>query len=104
VRQIWGPSVHNQQVRKFVDLPDSPDSPDVTWLRKPKKGREHPVTGRLVSITFEFSRYGGGPWIGRHTLYAERPGSIIRDFFGPDRVIDMPPWLTDLVDGAMPTT
>lgn len=92
----WGPIRTKETVEKSVDLTDAPD---ITWQRKTKRG---PGYGRPYSIRFEFVRYDSGPWISSVTIYAQRPESIVGDFFSPDKVINPPQWLTDLIEQAAP--
>ena len=68
-------------------------APEITY-----KGRQV----RPAAIIFEFRRLNGGPWRSKVTIYADKPGSLVRAFFSPDKVYMAPQWLTDLVDDATP--
>lgn len=94
----WGNTVHvvTEKVEKSVKLADAPD---ISWRRKARYG---PGKGRPYSIRFEFVRYDGGPWRSNITIYAQRPEAICGDWFSPDKVIDPPQWLTDLLASAHP--
>lgn len=54
-----------------------------------------------VRIMFAFFRRDGGPWSSTVTIYADRPGSLTRDWFYPTE-IHPPAWLTDLIAEAHP--
>ncbi|GIM88763.1 hypothetical protein [Paractinoplanes toevensis] len=94
----WEPLHHEktETVERSVKLTDAPD---ITWKRKAKYGPAH---GRPYSIRFKFTRYGNGPWIPDITIYAQRPGIPVGDWFSPRAVIDMPEWLADLITEATP--
>lgn len=96
ITTAWAPTRTKETVEKSVKLTDAPD---ISWQRKAKHGPGH---GRPYSIRFEFVRYDGGPWLGSVRIYAQRPESIVGDFFSPDKVIDPPQWLTDLIEQAHP--
>jgi len=55
-----------------------------------------------VSIRFLFLRTNGGPWRSQITIYADKPGSLVRKFFRPAAVHQPPQWLTDLIARATP--
>src|SRR2546430_10540783 len=55
-----------------------------------------------VSIRFEFLRMNSGPWRSQITIYADRPGSLIRKLFSPDKVYMPPQWLTGLCAPSTP--
>lgn len=96
--EAWGNTVRvvTERVEKSVKLTDAPD---ITWQRKAKYG---PGKGRPYSIRLEFVRCDGGPWRSDITIYAQRPEAICGDWFNPDKVIDPPQWLTDLIASAHP--
>ncbi len=49
------------------------------------------------------SRYGPvAAWQVNVTVYAMRQGDAIGSHFGPERIADVPQWLTDLIDDATP--
>lgn len=95
----WGNTVHvvTEKVEKSVKLADAPD---ITWASK--ANRLHRRSGRPYSVRFYYMRSNGGPWQSEITIYALRPESLVGDFFPPDKVIDPPQWLTDLIDSAHP--
>jgi hypothetical protein len=94
----WGEtaSLAKETVETSVELADAPD---ITWRRKAKYG---PASGKPYSIRFSFVRYDGGAWQGAVTIYAQRQGIPIGDWFSPGDVIDPPQWLTDLIAEATP--
>jgi hypothetical protein len=55
-----------------------------------------------VSITFRFFRINGGRWQPQITIYADRPGYLVRKFFSPHAVYQPPQWLTDLIAREAP--
>ncbi len=57
---------------------------------------------RPAAIIFEFRRLNGGPWRSKVTIYADKPGSLVRAFFSPDKVYRAPQWLINLIDSATP--
>lgn len=97
--QEWTQRNTKESVETSVKLTNAPD---ITWRRVPKKGRPHNVTGRPYNIRFSFTRYDHGPWLPSITIYAQRPGMIVGDFFRPDQLVDVPQWLTDLIANATP--
>lgn len=96
--QQWDPVLHEktETVERSVKLTGAPD---ISWQRKPKYG---PGRGRPYSIHFKFVRRGDGPWFPEVTIYAQRPESLVGDWFSPAGVIDMPEWLADLITEATP--
>ncbi len=86
-----------KNVRNVVETVDSTlaltGAPEITY-----KGRQV----RPAATIFEFRRVNGGPWQSRITIYADKPGSLVRAFFSPDDVYRAPQWLTDLIDAATP--
>lgn len=97
----WDATRTTARVEKSVDLADAPD---ITWLRVPKKGAPRNVSGRPYAIRFSFTRHDDGPWLPSITIYAQRPESIVGDFFSPEKVADAPQWLTDLIESATPAS
>ena len=94
----WEPTQHRtlETVETSVKLDGAPD---ITWERK---SRHAPGRGRPYTIRFQFTRHNGGPWQSSITIYAQRPDGIVGDWFSPEKVLNSPQWLTDLIAQATP--
>lgn len=96
--QQWGPVTHENReiVDRDVRLADAPN------IRYHRRKSNSVVEGRPYSINFRFVRFNHGAWHSTITIYALRTGSLVGDPFTPDKVVDMPEWLADLITEATP--
>ncbi len=92
ITEQWKPTDRqvSERVEKRVDLVGAPVITADSALCTP------------VSIRFLFFRVNGTPWRSQITIYADKPGGLVRKFFRPAAVHQPPAWLTDLIARATP--
>lgn len=100
---VWRDGRHNavETIEKTVDLIDAPN---IIWTPKKATKGQRGGSCKPEVIRFAYSRFNNGPWHADIAIYAQEPGRLCRSVFPPSEVYLPPPWLTELIERAAPTT
>ncbi len=97
----WDDERHSyrESITRSVDLTGAPP----ITVTAAKGSKVHAGLYSPYAIRFEYTRHQSAtPWRSEITIYALRHGDLVGSSFSPDRVADMPQWLTDLIEQAAP--